>query len=533
MLTFVESIVFPIDDFHLRRGLIGASCSRAWASVESEGVRRVVSIRHQGSGANAANWETQLSGAMHAYADLPDGDATAAEVAEAWATAMEGLGMSCVVDGAEVTVANSSALLVGSPMTYNPALRGMWGAQRNFDGTMAVTPNNDGAMGGIGSVHIAGPSSAGRIIGVYIRAGGSGAVRLGVANGPVHSATPTAFSGGVEGVAANSGGLRLLRLAEPMAMSASSNKWINFVGAGGGDPALRYRLPGDAIEGNGDLTIGETLLFSSNSSDPNTPIYTAGAYTHSNPAGGSPYSIYSFVGFIYEISVAGSYPGDGGIVTAIGTHTTATAGTPTATIAADMDAETFGMRHLIPWDCSVTAVDVSIAANAPDEDLGLAFYSFGDVVAPSVEGATLLRDVGAYGVAGTGYQRHTLATPLPVTAGTILAVYFNAGNDDGSTPTDTISVNYDPDTGNALLWSTAWIDDGRTWNDMDPTGGGGYGVLTEYRTRGAFGGLMPEADPSATWPANFLVDGSDDNSVRNHLRHRLYVERAGITGSEG
>lgn len=528
-ITFVGSTPYVIDDFHLRQALVGATLSRAWASVVQATVRYVVSFDHESSRANPVLWETSLSGASHGFATLTAGARTGAEAAAAWQTAAELLGMTGIVRlGATLTIAGASSFLSGSAMVYDPTQRGIWGMQRSRFGT-ATTPNQLGDMGGTGTVHVTSPNAVGRILGVYMRTGGAAAVRLGIANGPAYSTTPTAFSAGVEGTSTNNGGLRLLRLAEPMAMTAAQHKWISFRGAAGGNPQLSYRAHGSTPVGSGDLQVGEQLLFSSTEANPATAIYTAGAYTHSGGPG--PYGIYAFVGFVYELRDAqGHYPGDGGFELEVGTHTTATAGSPTATVATAMDAETFGMRHPVPWDCNVTSVMVSIAGHAADEDLGLCFYNFGDVVAPSVAGATLMRDEGRFGVAGTGYQTHAMSSPLAVTAGTILGVYFNAGNLDGTTPTDTISVYYDPDTSAAEYWSTAWIDDGRTWNDMDPVGGGGYGQLTEYRTQAILGGDMPEGDPTPTWPPTFLVDASDDNSIRNHLRHRVHLSRSGLTG---
>lgn len=527
-ITFPDIVVFPLDVFHLRRGLLGSSGSRAWASFVQGSTRYAVDLLHEGSGANCVTWNTSLAGATRGQATLAAGARTGAEWAAAFVTAATALGATGLQrTGATVTIATGSSVLTGAPMTYDPTLRGMWGMQRHSFGT-ATTPNQLGAMGGTGSVHQTTPG-LGRIIGVYMRCSGAANVRLGIANGPAYSTTPAAFSGGLEGLSTigTDPTLRVLRLAEPMAMAAASHKWISFRGVGGGNPSLNYRAFAATPEGRGDTPASEQLLFSTAVSDPATAIYAAGAYTHGSEAG--PYSIYAFVGFIYERPVAGEYVGNGGIVTAIGTHATATAGGPTATVPTAMDAETFGMRHLVPWAANVTDVDVAMVGSEADEDLGLAFYNFGDVVAPSVAGATLMRSVGRYGVAGTGYQRHTLATPLPVAANTILAVYFNAGNVDGVTPTDTISVAYDPDTSAAEYWSTAWVDDGRTWNDMDPVGGNGYGQLTEYRTQAFLGGDMPEANPSVAWPSTFAVDASDDNSIRNHLRHRVYLSRDGIS----
>jgi hypothetical protein len=530
--TLVASEEYAISLTNMRRGLVGGTLSRAWISLTQNGTQYVVSFDHNGSRADPTVWSPQCAGATHGYAVLGAGTITAENVAAAAETALELLGVTGVsVVGAVLTVEDAGNKLIGTPMVYDTSTRGMWGEHRDSFGT-ASTANANGNMGGTGSVHVDGPASAGRILGAYMRAGGSANVRLGVADGPAYSTTPAAFSGGSEAVGVRGAVDTTLVLAlfdDPQEMDAAADKWVSFRGRVGGDPTLRYRNHASTPEGDGDLTASEQLLFSTTEDNPAVAIYTAGAYTHGAEAG--PYSIYAFVGFVYEVPDGnGEYPGDGGIESALGTHATATAGGPTATVAADMDAETFGMRHLIPWDCDVVAVDVSVAAYAADEDLGMAFYEFADIPAPTVLGATLLRDVGPYGLSGTGYQRHTLATPLSVTAGTILGVMWNAGNEDGTTPTDTISVNYDPDTGAAEYWSTAWIDDGRTWNDMDPTGNeDGYGQETEYRTRAAFGGQMPEGDPSAAWPDPFAEDASDDHSVRNHLRHRIYLSRAGIT----
>ena len=528
--TFPAATLFPINDQHLRNAMLGSNMSRAWISFIQGSTRYAFDATHEGSGANCVTWNTALAGATRAQVSLTAGARTGTQNATQFETAIVAAGVTGVSRvGATVTIANASGRLVGAAATYDTSLRGIWGSQRDRFGT-ASTANANGNMGGTGSSHLVGPASAGRIIGVYMRAGGTANVRLGIANGPAYSTTPTAFSGGTEALGTRGAVDTTLVAAifsEPMAMSAAASLWWSFRGAGGGDPTLRYRNHGSTPEGNGDSVVSRQLLFSTTTSNPATAIYTAGAYTHGAEAG--PYNIYAFGGFIYEIPVAGAYVGDGGIYVGVGTHTTAAAGSPTATIATDMDAETFGMRHPIPWDCSLVAVDVSMAAHSASEDLGFCVYAFGDVVAPSVLGATLLRSIGRYGVAGTGYQRHTLSTPLSLTAGQICAVYWNAGNIDGVTPTNTISVYYDPDTGGSEYWSTAWIDNGREWNDMDPYGGGGYGQQTEYRTRAAFGGDMPEADPNVTWPSTLLVDPSDDNSVRNHLRHRIYLYRQGIS----
>ena len=354
---------------------------------------------------------------------------------------------------------------------------------------------------------------------------------MGLSDGPAYSTTPSAFSGGVEGLAVNNSGLRVLLFADPDAFTRGEDKWWSFRGAGGGNPSLVYRNHSDTPAGRGDAPVNERLLFTSTGSDPTVPIFTAGAYTQPDDAAGAPYAIYAHGGIIYECPSGGNYPGDGSIVTRIGSHNTATAGTPTATVATDMDAESFGFRQAVPWDANLIDVRISVAANAADEDLGLAIYRALDSVAPTVSSNPLLRGVGPMGLStSTGYQTHTLSTPLAITGGWTIWTHFAAGNLDGTTPTDTISVNYDPNPGGDDYWQTAWDDNGRAWNDMIPAGGGGLGVEAEYRTLSP-GSDMPLADPSPTWPDPFDADATDDHSTENLLRYSIGVTRAGITGS--
>lgn len=531
-LTFPSAVLFPIDDFHTRRGLLGSNASRSYFSFAQDGTTFGVDTSHEGSGADCTLWNASLSGATRVNVALSAGARTGTE----WATAVEtALGLAGVTGvsrvGDTLTIEDVSGLSIGPAMTYDTSIRGVWGMQRRSYG-----PGFDlslGDMGGTGSVHVTAPATAGRIIGVFMRAGGSANVRLGIANGPAYSTTPAAFSAGVEGASTRGSvdtDLCLLTLSEPMAYTAAQDKWVSFRGVAGGNPQLRYRAHGSSPEGRGDIVSGEQLLFSTTTSNPATAIYTAGAYTHGDEAG--PYGIYAFVGFVYEQPTAGEYPGRGDIVTQVGSHATATAGTPTATIAADMDGEVFVMRYAIPWAGQITSCTVSVAGRAADEDMGHAVYEFFDTDAPASSTPELLRDAGAFGMTGTGYQTHVYATPIDVTAGQIVGFTFNAGNVDGSTPTDTVSVNYDPNTAGQDAWLTSWVDDGRTWNDLCQDGGGGFGNVTEYRSQLALGSTMPMGDPNAAWPSTYLTDAFDDHSTENLLRFRFGLVRAGITGQQ-
>lgn len=532
-IVFPESTDFPQDIFHLRRAFVGGSLSRAWTCVDRDSDTYCVSIDHEGSRADPTVWESELAGASHAYATLGSGDQTATQVGDAICTAFSGLGIAeCSNTSGTVTIEDVSNLQIGAASVYDTSLRGIRGAQRDVFGN-ASDPSLTGAMGGTGSVHLTAPICNGRALGMYMRATGSANVRLGLADGPAYSTTPAAFSNGVEGVSTNNSGLRVLLFADPDAITSGEHKWASFRGVSGGDPALVYRNHAASPPGNGDIPVDEQLLFSTTTSNPATAIYTAGVYAHGAEAG--PYTIYSHIGIIYECPSGGNYPGDGSLLTEIGSHKAAPDDDPTGagvavTIAEDMDAETFVMRHVIPWDCDLTAIRVGVAGRSASEDLGLALYSFLDTAAPSVTSNPLLRGVGLFGVSSTDWQTHTLSSPLAVTEGTTLGVTFNAGSLDGTTPTTAISVFYDANPGGDDYWATAWEDDGRRWNDMIPAGGGGLGVLTEYRTL-APGGDMPMGDPTPAWPDPFDVDATDDHSTENLLEHRIVVTRTGITGS--
>ena len=198
-IQFVGSEAYDITYFNIRRGLVGGRLSRAWASIVQGGARYVVSFRHEGSAANAVTWNPGLlAGASHAFADLADGDVTAAAVASAWATEMTGLGVQGVsTDGDTVTVANASGFLTGAGFDIDENTRGIWGKQR----AVFTSADADGftSLNATSSVHVVAPATAGRIIGVYGRV--TGTVRMGVASGPAHSATPATFTNGAEALA--------------------------------------------------------------------------------------------------------------------------------------------------------------------------------------------------------------------------------------------------------------------------------------------------------------------------------------------
>lgn len=529
-LQFVGSIVYPQDTFHLRSALIGGSLSRAWASVVVGGTRYVGSFRHEGSGANAVTWNSSLAGAEHAYVDLDDGEVTAEEAAAAWASEINTLaGINCTVNGSQVFVPNGSDILIGAAMEPDETLRGMRGFQRSNFGGAPSTATTYGPVNGTGSVHLTAPASTGRIIGVYaFDTTGSGAMRMGIADGPAYSTTPAAFSNGQEGLTTlSAGGLRLLILSEPQAMSANANKWISFRASGGTEAMGIRNHVGSTPTGQGDLVTNERLLVSQTTSNPATPIYTAGAYTHANPAAGSPFQVYTAVGFLYEIPTAGEYVGDGGLARWIGFHGPNNMGTPVTLGAAEgLDELSDTMRMPIPWDCSILAYRQSLANNAADEDVGLAFYDWTGIdisVYPAPAQAPLLLASGPMGASpGAGMKRFDLPEPLVLSGVSMVGVAATCGNVDGVTPIDTIAVFADEE-GAAGAWLTGWVDQATQWSDQADRGGNG--VNTQYL---AIPGNQPFGDPTPDWPDPFQPHATDF-TAGNQPRTSILVRRYGMS----
>lgn len=532
-VTFPAAHVFPQELFYMRRGWVGSSASRAWASIVQGGTRYVVSFRHQGSGADASAWETQLSGATHAYADLTSGARTGTELASAWASAMTGLGVTGVsAVGDTVTITGASSLLIGSPYTYDNSMRGLWGAQR-WDWGTTLFQNQLGNMGGTGSVHVSTPGT-GRILGAYIATAGTADVRLGVGDGPAYSTTPTDITNVVEGVSTNNSGLRMLLFAEPMSMSAASHKWVLFKGAGGGDPQLNYRAHGaTGYEGRGDLGTSEYLVWdSTNGSDPAVAFATGGTYT---PANDTSFGIYSMVGLIYELADgSGSYPGDAGLIGQIGYHGGYSDRAHQTTDPAIQVDEAVGFRFPLPaWsDGIITDATIGIEVWDSGEDVGVGFYDVPDLdYITTGTSARVGPATTPFLTTGVGDNTVTLGTPINFSdVSGYFATFINAGDRVGGITLTALSFNYDGDAGSARDWITRWEDNGREWCDFMPAGSGiGLGHLTEYRTLGAAGGDLLYGDPNGTWPATSSGAGGD--GPRNLIRLRYGIAKPGITGA--
>ena len=420
IVTLPASPVYDASRINLRNGLIGGRMSRQWWPFVQNGVTYGVDYTHQGSEANCVTGNASLTGATRINVVLSSGARTAAEVATATATALLVAGIDNVtLDGDQITIGNATPVAFETPtMEFrHESTRGMWGAQRTDFG--AADLGSTAAVGATPAYHLVGPNFAHRIIGVYmLNTSGAADLRLGIATGPTYDPAPAAFSGGVEGISAiGTDGVRLLILPEPIYENALPDKWIVWRAAGGGNPTVAFRSHATNVQaiaalgvGRGDLPLNGPLLSSTVSSDPAVPIFTAGAYTHGSPVGGSPFNVYSAVGYIYEAEDAnGDYYGAGNIDVGIGFHDVWNAGVDSAAGSREYAtaptligiSETF--RFFVPWASTPESISYVLAANISGEDGHGAIYDWTGLAtntAPVVGDAELLLDAGLLGAFG-------------------------------------------------------------------------------------------------------------------------------------
>jgi hypothetical protein len=544
-ITFRSSDVFAEDTFHWRRGFLGGTLARAWASIEQDGTRYVVSFEQGGSSADPTDWEAALSGATHAFADLGMSNQSATEVAAAFVTAIEGLGVTGVsADAGVVTIEDASGLLIGADGSSDTSLRGMWGMQRDFGWYDGVTTN--GSMGGTGSVHIPSPGT-GRVLGLYIRAQSGGDVRLALSTGPAYSTNPTVCTvlgqGVVEDVADND--MAVVLFDAPVAIDAGDSLWFHFRGLAA--TQLRFREHGGTPTANGDLVDGEQLLWDTATVADGDPTVVFGATYDPDPTGGGgPFALYASVGILYELEDGdGRYPCSGNIDTWAGYLGPALTNA-SLTIPSDMYDETVHFRaHTPAWTTvDLTEIRQAVGTRTAGDDFGIGLYVWqvADIPEfPSLDPASLLVSIGPFGVTtASANNTHVLASPrdigTTVLGGAAISVAVNCGRA-GGTQATTLQFVYDEDVVNEPSLDH-WTDDGRAWSDWidegsygDPRGGGLQD--TEYQTRTSNGSTMPAGDPTATWPDPFEVDssGTPDAAPRNVPRMALHLVRVVITGS--
>lgn len=543
-ITFPAATVYPLDDFHVRHGLIGGTMARAWVSFVRGGTRYAFDFMHGAttdtrSGANCTTWESQLSGATRAQIVLANGNRTGAQVATAFNDALVSAGITnAIVVGASVTIPTSSGALLGADHDATETLRGLWGCQRSSFGA-ADTDDLLAAMGPTVSVQLAAPSTAGRILAVVaLDTTGAGAITMGIANGPAYAAADITESGGVEGTAVigTNGSLRVFVLPEPQAYTSAQSKWINFTAPNDGTTNIGYRLHGRVIVGRGTLPLNQAILSHNNGTNV-VPIFTAGAYTyvHANRVGGSPFSVYSHVGFVYEMPVSGRYPGRGHVDAWGGYHGSAAGGTPTTGPAAVIRGISECFRHDVPaWADTITQARFAYAANGAGEDSRLAIYDWSSSVvaqAPVVVAPSRLADCGLMGVSASisnAYHTFTLPTPVAVTGLSRVGIHVHHGRIDGSTAT-AISSLYDPGPsgGGADGYLTGYVDTVSEWSDLIALLGG-YDANAQYVTTSS--GDMPVGLPSTPAPATFDPNATDLLPT-NLWRHAIRWRREGMTAA--
>ncbi len=496
--------VFPLDLLHLRRGLVGSTASRQWFMFTWGGTDYACDTTHQGSGADCTAWNTSATGRTRINVSLSAGAKTGAEWATAIAAALVTAGVTtAVADGDIVRIPGGSDL--AWPGNYDESLRGLQGRRRHrfATGSPAYT-----AVNATVAVHVPFPATAGRVICTYILDSTDtrvGNMRLGLANGPTYSVANKAMTDGVDAVAtAGSNDLYAIVHANPIAGTAAQDKWVVYKTNTAADWQVGIRNHGSSPVGNGDLVVGERIIIDTTSTNPAVAFGASYTVTASTSA-----TVYAAVGYVYEQpNASGDYYGDASISTWVGFRLAYDVGTPTTLPAATLATINDTPRFPVPWTgVRLTHSRSAAGDNASDEDFGIGLYDMSDVTLSSYpldQPAPLIESIRPMGASvGAGYKTYEWPTPVDLTGVTRIGRFLCAGNVDGVTPPDTISVLAD-----AITSTTAWVDQ-RDWDDS--TDVGGYGTNMQYV--GASGTTdMPFGDPSpAVSPDPYDTDVTDVN----------------------
>jgi hypothetical protein len=512
--------VFPLDLFHLRRGLVGSTASRQWFIFRWGGTNYACDTTHQGSGADCTAWNTSASGRTRINVSLSAGAKTGAEWATAIAAALVSAGVTtAVADGAVVRIPGGSAL--SWPGNYDESLRGLQGRRRHRfpTGTPAYTAVNARV-----AVHVPAPAAASRIICTYIldttdtRVGN---IRLALADGPAYSVADKAMTNSVSAIAtAGTNDLYAIVHANPIAATAAQDKWVVYKTNTAADYQVGIRNHGSTPVGNGDLVVGERIIIDVTSTNPAVDDGASYTVTASTSA-----TVYAAVGYVYEQpNASGDYYGDASISTWVGFRLAYDVGTPTTINAATLATINDTPRFPVPWtNCRLQYSRSAAGNNAADEDFGIGLYDMSDVTISSFpldQPAPLIESIRPMGAsAGAGYKTYEWPTPVDLTGITRIGRFLCAGNDDGVTPPATISVLAD-----AITSTTGWLEQ-REWDDS--TDVGGYGTNMQYV--GASGTTdMPVGDPSpSVSPDPYDTDATDTN-LDNVPRAAEFYERTGF-----
>ena len=553
------SDVFPFDEFHARRGLVGGHLARGWfgfthggtpyARSFSQGPTAVLTSR-----ADPTVHVPSLSGRSHRYVALGTTSRTPAQVVSDCITSLALDGITATDGGVDPDDANrrllvidgASALTMPAAVTLDRRERGMWGAQRDDWGTgtsFAVTLNATGGTTGTGYIHLGNPSSqtgmtgrTGRVLAVYLWADGGFAPRLAAFTGAAYSLTPGALTTLGQGAAAAFTGPAFGGVAfDAAAFSTSTNLWATYRENAGGGP--RYRLFAGTPEGRGDVGLSQRLGWDTTGT-PSAATAFGGTYTPTNSAD---FGIYISIGVVYELQDAnGNYPADGSVDEWIGDQNpSASHGTQFLAGIAFLTGETTHQRFVFPQWTAYRATQVvrAVTAIAADETSRPALYgSWSSLTHPAGVAPPLLYDADTFAQPmSVGWNTLTFSTPIELAtaaaSGQHLSLGFNyVRTGGGGITTWELPVFLDELAGDNC-WIDAWADDRTTWHD-NIIGASGSRALPsgqqEYRTQNNVG--MPNTDPATRYPDPMAIDAGDDSPIAIAL-DRLRIVRSGMAAA--
>lgn len=523
--TLPGSEIFPStgDDalFYARRGLLGGRLARCWVAFTQEETIYVAAFRHGGSYADPTDFVPALAEATVVEVDLGDSSVSSSDVATAVVDALTLAGVTgaTALDGTVTVEAATDLVIPPAVDLTDTSLRGMWGNQRANWGTGGEGQdlNQNGGTGGTGSVHLGQIGTAGRVIGMYVWTRTDGVatvIRLAASSGPVYSTTPgmmTLLGQGSETIQ----GFGTV-ISDATAFGASANLWAQYRSNTAGTAGIVYRAHSAFPEGNGNLGVGQELVWDTTASQSAATAFLA---TY-NPTSNATFPIYVCVGLIFELPDAdGNYHADGSLTLRIGDHNDDPEhGFQFQADASFLIGET--THHRFRWlnldTLSLTEVWRTVSAIGGDEDSSSAVYSWNDLDLPSTVPADLVADLGQMGLSVVGANQYVLEDPIDLsetTVGTdaILSIGFNYIRNGGELVTYTLPVYLT--AGGDEYWGDCWEDDRETWHDDIPGASGrGYAAGTsEYRTRTSTGNNGMPTAWGEPWTDPFATDESDDS----------------------
>lgn len=552
------SDVFPFDEFHIHRCLVGGTLARCWFAFThggtnyirsfSQGPTAVLTSRADPTGSAGV---PAMAGRSHRYVALGTTSRTPAQVVSDCITSLALDGITATDGGVDPTDSNrrllvisgASALVMPAAVALNRYERGMWGMQRDNWGTgvsFAVTLNATGGTTGTGYVHVGNPSSqsgmsgrTGRVLGVYLWADGGFAPRLAAFTGAAYSLTPGALTTLGQGAAAGITGPGLGGvLFDAAAFSTATNLWWTYRENVGGGP--RYRLHGGTPEGRGDVALSQRLGWDTTASSSSGTAF-GGTYT---PTNNTDFGIYVAGGVIFELQDSnGNYAADGSIDEWIGDQNPSSShGTQFLAGVAFLTGETTHQRFIFPaWTAySATQVVRAVSAVAADETSRPALYGpWSSLTIPAGAVPALLYDSDTFGTMSAGWNTLTFSTPIQLATaaagGQHLSLGFNYVTTSGAAiATWELPVFLDEATGDNC-WIDCWADDRTTWHDQIIGASGSRALASgvqEYRT-GPANTSMPNVQSTQRYP-NPLVTDATDSSPNAIALDRLRVVRAGM-----